>query len=261
MRSAVVVTGPLSSGYYSLGDVTSERELSHMTTKPTSTFYFLSNIDIHTSEENRAIICYGDSITAQDWPDLLTKRMIASGISHTAVIRRATSGSRILRQYECITYNSYGLKATNRFHHELPASGADTVIIQQGVNDIIHPVGTDVNEFRPMSDLPTVSELTDGLKWYVDEAHKMGLKAYLGTLLPIEGWRTYAPFREELRAAANDWMRHFDGADGCIDFDAVLCDTKNPTALTKEYDSGDHLHPSKEGYRLMADTVPDILLK
>ena len=44
--------------------------------------------------------------------------------------------SRILREYDCITYESYGLKGDKRFAHEVPTDGADTVIIQQGINDI-----------------------------------------------------------------------------------------------------------------------------
>lgn len=130
---------------------------------------------------------------------------------HTSVIRQVMSGTRILRQYDCITYDSYGLKGSNRFSHEIPTSGADTIIIQQGINDIIHPVGCDINPFRPMSDLPTAEELIDGLKWYVDQAHALGLSVYIGTLLPIEDWRTYAPFREELKNQVNEWIRLTDG--------------------------------------------------
>lgn len=109
------------------------------------------------------MICYGDSITAQAWPDELMLRLLREGKKHTSVIRRAASGTRILRQYDCITYDSYGLKGSNRFSHEIPTFGADTIIIQQGINDIIHPVGCDINPFRPMSDLPTAEELIDGL--------------------------------------------------------------------------------------------------
>ena len=53
------------------------------------------------------------------------------------------------RQYDNITYESYGLSGKRRFSHEVPTDGADTVIIQQGINDIIHPVGVEVNPFRP----------------------------------------------------------------------------------------------------------------
>ena len=138
--------------------------------------------------------------------------------------------------------------------------GADTVIIQQGINDIIHPVGTDINPFRPMSDLPTADELIDGLKWYIDRARSYHYKVYVGTLLPIKGWRTYAPFREDLKNAYNDFIRQTDLIDGCIDFDQALRDAKDIATFATEYDSGDHLHPSPEGYKAMADAVlPELL--
>lgn len=261
MQSAVMITGPLSKGYFSFGNVTSEEALPPLTTKTTSWFYFLSNIDILTDADCRALICYGDSITAQAWPDYLTLRLREEGFSHTSVIRRAASGTRVLRQYDCITYDSYGLKGTNRFHHEIPTAGADTIIIQQGINDIIHPVGVEQNQFRPMSDLPTAAELIDGLKWYIEEARKLDKQVYLGTLLPIEGWRTYAPFREDLRHEVNEWMRHTKDADGCIDFDAALRDPANPRAFKDGFDSGDHLHPSNTAYNEMAHCVPKKLLR
>lgn len=260
MQSAVLITGPLSKGYFSYGDQTQASALPSATTKTTNWFYFLSNIDVLTAPDNHAIVCYGDSITAQAWPDELTLRLRRQNLSHTSVIRRAASGTRVLRQYDCITYDSYGLKGTNRFSHELPTAGADTLIIQQGINDIIHPVGIEVNEFRPMSDLPTAQELIDGLRWYIREAKALQYRVYLGTLLPIYGWRTYAPFREELKNEINDWIRHTDEIDGCIDFDAALRDQKNPAAFREGFDSGDHLHPSTIAYRAMADAVPDELL-
>jgi lysophospholipase L1-like esterase len=188
-------------------------------------------------------------------------RCYTEGYAKTAVIRRATSGSRILRQYSCLTYESYGLSGANRFAHEVPTDGADTVIIQQGINDIIHPVGEEVNVFRPMSDLPTVEELIEGLKTYIAQARSFGYKVYVGTLLPMGGWRTDAPFRQEMRHAYNEFIRTTDLIDGCIDFDRALEDPEKPNWFRKEYDSGDHLHPSKAGYERMAKEIPAELLK
>ncbi len=255
MRSMVFTRGPLSIGSYAVGDQTETAQFPIEISRNTHYFYFLSNVSLYTSAENRTVVCYGDSITAQDWPDYLTLRCREEGYEHTAIIRRATSGSRILREYSCITYESYGLKGVRRFPHEVPTDGADCVLIQQGINDIIHPVGTEVNPFRPMSDLPTVEQLIEGLKYYINEARSYGYRVYVGTLLPIEGWRTYAPFREEMRNAFNDWIRSTDLIDGCVDFDRALCDPKNPSAFLPEYDSGDHLHPSAAGYKAMAAAV------
>lgn len=261
MRSVVYVCGPLSEGLYANGDETENKHISIDTSRSTHLFYFLSNVSILTARQNRTIVCYGDSITAQDWPDYLALRCFEEGHSNTAIIRRATSGSRILREYHCLTYESYGLKGSNRFQHEVPTDGADTVIIQQGINDIIHPVGEQVNVFRPMSDLPTVDELIDGLKVYIAQARSFGYKVYVGTLLPMGGWRTDAPFRQQMRHAYNDFIRTTDLIDGCIDFDAALRDPEKPDWFLPEYDSGDHLHPSAAGYRRMAQQIPPSLLE
>ena len=255
MRSMVFTKGPLSIGSYAIGDHTKTEEFDIDISRNTHYFYFLSNVAVLTDSKNRTVICYGDSITAQDWPDFLSLRCKDEGYNNTAIIRRATSGSRILRQYSCITYESYGLKGDNRFAHEIPTDGADTVLIQQGINDIIHPVGVAVNQFRPMSDLPTVDQLIEGMKKYIAQARSFGYRVYVGTLLPIGGWRTYAPFREEMRNQFNDWIRTTDLIDGYVDFDKALADPENPSWFLPEYDSGDHLHPSVAGYKAMADAV------
>lgn len=262
MRSAVLITGPLSKGFFAVGNFTGAEELPPVLSNKTSWFYFLSDIEVYTDPEAHSVICYGDSITAGAWPDYLMERAIEISNGKTAIIRKAASGTRILRQYDNITYDSYGLKGSIRFPREIPiVSEADTVIIQHGINDIIHPVGTDVNKFRPWSDLPTVDELIDGLREYIHLAREYNLKVYLGTLLPIEGWRTYADFREEIRNELNEWIRTTDEADGCIDFDKSVNDPMHPSRFADGFDSGDHLHPSADAYKAMAESVPEEIIR
>ncbi len=261
MRSAVLITGPLSKGHFAVGNFADSVELPENASNKTSWFYFLSDIEVLADVNARTVICFGDSITAQAWPDYLMERTLEVSNGRTAVIRKAASGTRILRQYDNIVYDSYGLKGDIRFPREILVSGADTVIIQHGINDIIHPVGTEVNKFRPWSDLPTAEDMIDGLRYYIRIAREHGLKVYLGTLLPIEGWRTYADFREELRCAVNDWMRTTNEADGCIDFDRAVCDPSHPSRFDNGCDSGDHLHPSAEAYKRMAAAVPKELIR
>ena len=261
MRSAVLITGPLSKGFFAVGDHTCSSVLPDDLSNKTNWFYFLSDIEVLTDNKSHAVICYGDSITAGAWPDHLMERTLEISGGKTSIIRKAASGTRILRQYDNITYDSYGLKGSIRFPREIPmVSGADTVIIQHGINDIIHPVGTDVNKFRPWSDLPTADEMIEGLREYIRFARKQGLKVYIGTLLPIEGWRTYADFREKLRDEVNTWIRTTDETDGCIDFDKAVCDSLHPSRFADGYDSGDHLHPSPAAYKAMAQAVQEEII-
>ena len=253
MNSGTLITGPLSHGYFAYGDYAESDELPLDLSRRTNWFYFLNTIDVFTSDRCRAVVCYGDSITAQSWPDYMAQKLLGSEI---AVIRRAVSGTRILRQYDCITYQAYGLKGATRFPVEMRVSGATDVIIQHGINDIIHPVGTDINPFRPWSDLPTVEEMIRGVEdIYVKPAKEMGLRVWSGTLLPIEGWRTYNEKREQMRQQFNEWLRTSSVFYGCIDFDASVRDRLNPKAFATGFDSGDHLHPSEQAYEAMADAA------
>ena len=261
MNAGTLVTGPLSRGQYSYGNFAEEEELPLNLTRNTQWFYFLNTIDIHTDSGKRALVCYGDSITAQSWPDWLAIRARESGSRNVAIIRRAVSGTRILRQYDCITYQSYGLKGAVRFPVEMNVSGATDVIIQHGINDIIHPVGTDKNPFRPWSDMPTLEDLQKGTEEiYVRHAKSLGLRVWSGTLLPIFGWRTYNEERNTLRERFNEWLRTSALFNGCVDFDMAVRDANNPKAFAPGFDSGDHLHPSELAYRAMADCVPGELI-
>lgn len=253
MNAGTLITGPLSKGLYSYGDYAEADVLPPDLTRHTQWFYFLNTIDIFTEAHNHAVICYGDSITAQSWPDWLALQAWDAGLRNISIIRRAVSGTRILRQYDCITYQAYGLKGSTRFPIEMNVSGASSVIIQHGINDIIHPVGVETNPFRPWSDMPTLNDLEQGVaEIYVKYAKKLELKVWSGTLLPIKGWRTYNETRDHLRQAFNEWLRTSALFDDCIDFDKAVRSTADPLSFADGFDSGDHLHPSETAYQAMA---------
>ncbi|SHK50209.1 GDSL-type esterase/lipase family protein [Fibrobacter sp. UWEL] len=260
MNAGTLITGPLSSGKYTYGNYATADELPAELTRNTNWFYFLNTVDVLTEESNHALVCFGDSITAQSWPDYLAQQAWDAGIRNVSVIRRAVSGTRILREYNCITYAAYGLKGATRFPIELNVAGATTLIIQHGINDIIHPVGVEVNKFRPWSDMPTTADLIKGVQEiYLPHARKLKLKIYSGTLLPIYGWRTYDEGRDVIRNAFNEWLRTSDQFDGCVDFDVAVRDVADTKKFAEGFDSGDHLHPSEKAYQAMAAAALQIL--
>lgn len=259
MNSGTLVTGPLSEGYFGYGNYiwVEKKDFPLNDTKATNYYYFLNTIDIFTEEKNHAIICYGDSITAQSWPDYLAIRAAEQGYNDVAIIRRAVCGTRILGEYDCIVYQSYGLKGETRFPIEMNASGVSDIIIQHGINDIIHPVGVEINPFRPMSNMPTVQDLIDGVRnYYLKYTKDTDIRVWSGTLLPIFGWRTYKDFKNDVRNEFNEWLRTSEEFYGCIDFDKALRDPIKPEAFANGCDSGDHLHPSELAYEKMANIVP-----
>ena len=258
LASGTKDTGPLCRAFFAEGNFAACSQLDPFYTAPMNIFYFLTGVDALCSEDCHALVCFGDSITAQSWPDYLMLRVLRDGPENLSVIRRGIGGSRVLRSYQHVLIRHYGQKGADRFEREAASAGADRVIVLHGVNDLIHPDGS---LFRPWSDLPTAQELIDGLRYYVQRGHELGLKVYLATILSIKGWHTYNAQREEIRHAVNAWIRTQTEADGVVDFDAVTRETADPDLRRPDCDSGDHLHPSLEGAQRMAESVPAEYLK
>lgn len=254
MRTGCYCEGPYSGGRFAEGERCDEEDFTLLWAKDITAYFFLTDVTVLAEESTHAMVAFGDSITAQSWPERLMDRLMEEGRSDLSVIRRGISGSRVLREYESIAYLAYGPMGMKRFEREVIVPGVQSVLILHGVNDIIHPDGE--NPCRPMDHLPTAQELIDGLRAYIRVAHQHGLKAYLATITPMLGWRTDEDFRQEIRLAVNEWIRTTDEADGFVDFDAATHNPENPIAMLPVCDSGDHLHPSAEGAKRMAMSIP-----
>ena len=241
------------------GNCTKSEDFDKMKMSFSAAYNFLWSVDFLTYEDSYSIAAYGDSITSQEWVDFVAEKLIASGINNRAIVRRAVSGSRIFGSYPALSYFHYGEDGKTRFKREIMHDGVSGVIILHGINDIIHPDGK--NPMRPMSNMPTVDQLADGIKWYIDTAKELGYKTYVGTLLPIKDWRTYDVPRDNIRIAFNDWIRTQKYSDGFIDFEKAVRSTSDPRAFDPECNRGDNLHASVEGYRRMAETIDMTIFK
>lgn len=65
--------------------------------------------------------------------------------------------------------------------------------------------------------------------------------------------------KEKMRQRVKDWIRQSSPVDAVVDFDRALADPQEPVRLKREFDCGDHLHPSDAGYAEMARHVDPAL--
>ena len=113
-----------------------------------------------------------------------------------------------------------------------------------------------------MSELPDAREMIEqGYMKYIEIAHNHGMKIYLATILPCPRCMNDDGVREATRCEVNEWIRNSAPCDGVIDFEKAVWDEADHRQIKSEYDSGDHLHPSKIAYKAMADTIPIRMLK
>lgn len=257
-----ITTGHSNNGYYikkyfTKGDYAAAAEIPLVSYGQDGPYLFLHTIDFLTdaSKDCRAVVAFGDSITAQPWPDCFAHRLFDLGINDRAIIRKGIGGSRVLREYKYRIKKHWGAAGIKRFERDIVQAGADRVFVLHGINDLIHP--GENNRLCYMDELPTSEELIEnGYKKYIEIARAHGMKIYLATILPCPRCMNDDGIREKVRCEVNEWIRTSAPCDGVIDFEAAVWDENDHKQIKFEYDSGDHLHPSLEGATKMANSVP-----
>lgn len=250
--------GSRATSYVTHGDHVSEAELADA--KKVEHWYFISGIDVAAPPAAVAVVTLGDSITDghgattdanNRWPDVLAKRLQANAATReVAVLNHGIGGNRIL-------LDGLGPNALARFDHDVLAQpGAHFLIVLEGINDI----GTLSREHEvPAAEHDTlVHHITSAYEQMMTRAHTHGIKVFAATILPFMGSGYYHPGKaaEADRQAINAWIRAPGHFDAVIDLDKVTRDPEHPERLKAAFDSGDHLHPSPEGYAAMANAIP-----
>ena len=206
----------------------------------------------------RLIVALGDSITDgsrstpngnERWPDLLAERLQKSTATRRwAVANQGLAGNRLLAY-------GRGPSALARFDQDvLSQPHARTVVLLEGINDLGQFAQTTP---RPGSRRAFVRQIVGAYRQLISRAHAHGLRIVGATLLPYSGSDYHpTPLDERDRLAINDWIRVPGHFDAVIDWDAVMRDPHDPSRLEPALDSGDHIHPSPAGYRVMTDAIP-----
>ena len=221
----------------------------------TTSWYYLSGMDVVPSTATGGVVAFGDSITDgyntptgayATWPDDLARRL------PLGVVNAGIGGNRVLTDVPNIWQ---GISALKRFGHDaLGQPGVRDVILMEGINDIGNNAG-------PNGTPLTAQDLIDGYRNLIAQAHAAGVRIIGATMLPDFGAGYYSASAEAIRQAANNWIRTSGAFDGVVDFDKALQDPSNPVALNAGYDSGDHLHPNAAGMQAIANSIDLGLLK
>ncbi|MEU6763585.1 SGNH/GDSL hydrolase family protein [Streptomyces sp. NPDC046853] len=237
--------------YVADGDRTEDPNSAAYNQQSTS-WRYLSAVDVLSNEADGTVVVFGDSLTDgisstmganARWTDgLATRLRDESGGPRYGVVNAGISGNRVLS-------DGNGTPADNpsglsRFDRDvLDRSGVKAVVVALGVNDILR---------NPHQNNP--DRIVEGLRELTRQAHTRGLRVVGATLMPFGGHRGYEPALENVRQSVNEQIRDGKVFDEFVDFDRALRDPYDPRKLRTQYDSGDHLHPSDEGYRRMAQT-------
>ncbi|MFF0743153.1 SGNH/GDSL hydrolase family protein [Streptomyces sp. NPDC004111] len=235
------------TSYSAVGDHTRDTEGAAYTSR-TTRWRYLTGVDVLNPDADGSVVLFGDSITDgmtsgvdtnRRYPDVLSDRLRSeAGAPRYGVLNQGISGNRLLT-------DNRGPSGLSRFAKDAAGQpGAKAVVVLLGINDIIaRPHETDANR------------ILDGLRELVRQGHQRNQRVLGGTLLPFAGHPAWTPELEAVRQQVNAGIRAGQVFDTVIDFDRAVRDPFAPTRMLPVYDSGDHLHPSDEGYRRMGQWV------
>ncbi|MFJ9420119.1 SGNH/GDSL hydrolase family protein [Streptomyces sp. NPDC101227] len=215
---------------------------------------YLTGVDVWSTEAQGTVVAIGDSITDgitstaganHRWTDFLAERLrYERGAPRYGVINQGISGNRLLVNGSRFSPNN-GPSVLSRLDRDaLSRTGVKAVVVEIGLNDLFKSP----RQWDPQ-------KIVAGMRAIVREAHARGLRVTGSTLTPFGGHRGYSTRMNHVREQVNHIIRSGSVYDEVVDWDRTLRDPAAPVRLRPVYDSGDHLHPSDEGYRAMANAL------
>lgn len=242
--------GSRTTSYLLTGNAVDKTDFTGAVT--TDHWYVINTIDVLASESAAAVVIIGNSITdgrgsgtnkQNRWPDELARRLQENtDTRQVAVLNQGIGGN-------CVLKNCLGPAAVNRLDRDvLNQNGVRWLIIFEGVNDIGGVRNADAAD-------KVSAELIAAFEKMIDNAHAKGILVYGATILPFGGSSYFSIDSESARSKVNEWIRNSGRYDAVIDLDKALRDPEDTLKLLHDADTGDHLHPSETGHRMIAEAV------
>ena len=213
----------------------------------------IETVEVLTEEPARAIVAFGDSITAMSqWTKPLARRLAEAWPGEYILLNSGITGNCLLYEPQGVFGPVYGEMGTKRFERDmLEISGLDTVIFALGVNDVSYLNEKTAGQINATAFQKAVTTM-------VDELHRRGVRVCMQTITPRLGVaRTMGKYdrnMEALRLQLNDWIRSAGIFDYVFDAEAVVREERPDGIYYAEgLHKGDHLHPNAAGGQKLAD--------
>ena len=213
----------------------------------------LEAVEVLTEEPAKAIVAFGDSITALSrWTKPLADRLAKVYPGEYVLLNSGISGNCLLYEPDGVFGPVFGDKGTARFQRDvLDVPNLDAVIFGLGVNDVSYLSGKNSEKINLENYQRAITDMVTTL-------HGRGVRVVMQTITPRLGvslkMGRYNWEMEALRLKLNDWIRSAGIFDYLFDAEAVVREQRPDGIYYAEgLHQGDHLHPNAKGGQMLAD--------
>jgi lysophospholipase L1-like esterase len=256
----------------------------------TTSWFFLTALDVMTSGDTVVVCVFGDSITDgthttlntnDRWANVLSRTLHNAYGNKVSVVNEAIGGNRVLPPV--VANGTAGPAAVDRLDRDvLGLSGLTDVIWLEGINDLGAGYGQAASA-TPVFENPVIhtpANIMAGYQNVVGRLHHRGIKAYGGTIIsalgmnnPAQGWDLInfpnflasvdnGPVIDGYRQQINHYIRTSGLFDGVVDFDKATLDPTTGNMKAAYLPNSqftqlpwDYLHPNHAGYNAMGLAV------
>lgn len=233
----------------------------------TTSWFFLTGVEVMAPEDTFTVAAFGDSITDgtgstmngdDRWPDFLSRRLHAIHGSRVSVVNAGIGGNQVAgpTDYSAENPSGGGPSALQRLDRDvLCLAGLTAVVWMEGINDL----GMSATPPQTSAD-----RVIAGFREGAERLHARGIIVTGATLTSSLKSQTGTYGSAEVDAARrtiNSFIRATKIFNTIADFDAATIDASTGS-LRAEFQpnstvggSGDLIHPNRAGYQAMANTI------
>jgi lysophospholipase L1-like esterase len=226
------------------GDRTRDVRASAFTERTLATL-ILSGIDVRSTRLRGVVAATGGSVTDghgsgvdryTDFPSWLSRRL-----DSRTVVNNGLGGTTAAAA--CAVPGTGPSVEERVAHDSLRLPGLTHLIVYAGTNDI--------------AGVCTAEQIIAAYRSILRQSHERGVRVLISTITPRAA---YTAAQNAEREKVNRWVRSRGTCSGecerSLDFDLVVRDAADRNRIDPELDSGDGIHPSGEGYRRIAASIP-----
>lgn len=242
----------------------------------TTSWFFVSELDVLAPEDTLVVVAFGDSITDgtfstlngnDRWPDVMSRQLHNRLGNRVSVVNEGIGGNGVVAQLA-------GQPATQRVDRDvISLSGVGLVVWMEGINDL-------------GSARLTPPPIIAGYQQVVASLHHAHIPVIGATLTPALVPNGQVPPNSPLLAAGGPALAASYGSaqtdayrktlnsfiltsglfDATVDFSLVTTDPATGTLYWRfvpnsEGSAGDYLHPNRAGYQAMGVSAADTVLR